>query len=165
MTAHTYRGSHLRRMHRGFTLLEVLVALALFAAVAAVVAQTAVNVMQSRIALATSRQNDGAITRWVIDMILRAETRDELEDGNSLSLPDGSVVEWTAELYPMEMVDVFALNLELEWRDPRGRRSINTVSTILHRPGWMTPQEREPVLRERSDKWQKLSRERNLTPR
>lgn len=149
----------------GFSLLEVLVALALFAIIAAVVAQTSANLIQSRLALASTRQADGAISRWALQTILQTEPRDELESGGILALPNGDSVHWTADLTAVEMIDVFSLALTLEWRDSHGFTApVHTLSTTIHRPGWMTAQEREAVMRERQDKWQALIRERNLSP-
>lgn len=149
----------------GFSLLEVLVALALFAILSAVVAQTSANLIQSRLALSSTRDCEGAITRWAINTILKIETREAMESGGILSLPNGNSIHWDAGVTAVEMIDVFTLDLTLEYRNrPTSKESTRTLSTTIHRPGWMTPQEREAVMRERQDKWETLSRERNLSP-
>ncbi len=156
--------SRMKRAGRSaFTLIEVLVALALFAAVSALIAQTCTNLLQSRWVLSASQRGDHAFEQWAINEILTTESRDDLESGGSLNLPDQRSVAWNAQISPVEMLDTFNVALQLEWRDSQNFVSrSNRVQVHVYRPGWMTPQEREGIMRERENKWQELIRERNL---
>ncbi len=146
-----------------FTLLEVLVALALFAAVSALIAQTCANLLQSRWVLSASQRGDHAFEQWAINEILTTGSRDDLESGGSFNLPDQRSVAWNAHISPVGMIDTFNVALQLEWRDGQNFVSrVHGIDVHVYRPGWMTPQEREGIMRERENKWQELIRERNL---
>ena len=99
-----------------FTLPEVLLALTLLTLAALAVG----NAMQSSLALLTrARSVEQPPIGWSIARgdVLELEGREEVEDGGTIDLPDGSRVRWEAEVEETEIPDLFAVELQIEVDD------------------------------------------------
>ena len=147
-----------RRARRGFTMIEVLVALAIFAIAAVVLGAAYVNLMQTHAAL---RDRDGseADIAWAREALLAEPDRAVAERGGDVVLPDGRTAAWRATITPTDVSDLFDVVLELDAPPPGGAGDLVRVSEPLRllRPTWSTEAER----RERRDRArQRLERER-----
>lgn len=141
----------------GFTLIEVLVSLAIFALAAVVLSAAYLNVLGSYRALGT-HQRAGEDWKLLRFMVLNEPERNKVEAGGRLVLPDGRQLEWTARIEPTDVADLFRLTLEAA---SPGTNASDTWQRgqVIHvlRPGWSDPGERE-ILREQTRR--RLAKER-----
>ena len=157
---------HLRR-RRGFTLLEVLLALALFAFSGLVLASAYVNILDSldKVRLDQSLEDELALVRTQV--LLQPEL-EAIEEGGEVPTLDHGMARWSAVVTPSERVaDLFRVELaiELEGRarneKPALARQI-TQSLWLLRPDWSEPTERDAVREERRRELADTRRKRRL---
>ena len=142
----------------GFTLVEVLVALAIFSLAAVVLGASYVNLIQMHAALRARDTHDEDM-RWVRAALLAEPDRALAERGGDLVLPDGRRALWRATITPAGVSDLFDVALEAEAPPPSGSGSSvrSTLTLRLLRPTWSTEAERN-LLEQRAR--QRLQRER-----
>jgi general secretion pathway protein I len=154
----TFNAAPRGRPVRAFTLIEVLVALAIFAIAAVVLGAAYSNLMLTHAAL---RDRDGSENdlAWARELLLAEPDRAAVERGGDIVLPDGRNATWRATIEPSSVSDLFDVMLELDAppRDGTGDL-VRTKETLrLLRPTWSTEAERK----DRRDKArQRLQRER-----
>jgi general secretion pathway protein I len=147
---------------RAFTLIEVLIALAIFSIAAVVLGAAYTNLLLAHAAL---RDRDGAGDDLVSvrEIVLAEPDRAVVERGGDLVLPDGRSATWRATLNPLEVSDLFEVELELEAPPPGdgGGENVRSRQTFrVLRPTWSTELERK----ERQDRArQRLERERQFS--
>ena len=143
---------------RAFTLIEVLVALAIFAIAAVVLGAAYSNLM---LAHASIRDRDGSDAEivWAREAMLLEPDRAVVERGGDIVLPDGRNATWRATVAPTSVSDLFDVTLELSAPPPSGTGDLVRVSETLRllRPTWSTAAERKD-LRDRAT--QRLKRQR-----
>ncbi|MFZ5497228.1 MAG: prepilin-type N-terminal cleavage/methylation domain-containing protein [Verrucomicrobiota bacterium] len=146
-----------RSRGRGFTLIEVLVSLAIFALSAVVLSVAYLNVLGSYRALG-SHQSAEENWKLVRAVVLTEAEREKVEAGGRLALPDGRQLNWTAGIESTEVADLFRLTLEAEAAASGGTEAWRHKQVIhVLRPAWSDPGEREQ-LREKTR--QRLAQER-----
>ena len=143
------RHSALRTPHsafaraRAFSLLEVLVALMIFALAAVVLGATYVNVLNSYEAVSrgSARDEDVAFARA---QLLAEPDRAKAEAGAEFDAPEGRRVRWTATLASTTLPDLFAVTFVCEISDSaKGGDSQKTTQTFtVLRPTWSDPVEK-----------------------
>ena len=141
----------------GFTLIEVLVSLAIFALAAVVLSVAYLNVLGSYRALGS---HQAAEENWklVRAVVLTEPEREKVEAGGRMPLPEGRQLNWTARIEPTDVADLFRLVLEAETPASGGSEAWQHRQVIhVLRPSWSDPAEREQ-LREKTR--QRLARER-----
>jgi general secretion pathway protein I len=130
----------------GFTLLEVLVALAIFALAAVVLGATYVNALNAYEA-ATRRNEYSEDLRFLRTAVLTEPDRKKVEEGGDLDLGGNKRARWRAEIAPTNTVDLFAVTWTCEITDPGRREPYRTSQTfLLLRPTWSDPVERSTLL-------------------
>lgn len=147
-----------RRRLRAFTLIEVLVALAIFAIAAVVLGGAYVNLM---LAHASIRDRDGteADIAWAREALLKEPDRAVVERGGDVVLPDGRTASWRATVAATGVSDLFDVSLELT-APPVGNSGdlVRTTNTLrLLRPTWSTEAERKDL---RDKATQRIKRQR-----
>lgn len=128
---------------RGFTLLEVLVALAVFALAAVVLGATYVNILNAYRAVDRGDARDEEI-RFARALLLAEPDRTKAEDGGDFESPSGSRVSWRAEIEPSSTADVFQVTFRCEVSEtnpPEPRRGREpqrptTETFMVLRPTW-----------------------------
>jgi general secretion pathway protein I len=142
----------------GFTLVEVLVALAIFSLAAVVLGASYVNLIQLHAALRARDVNEDDV-RWVRAALLAEPDRALAERGGDVILPDGRSAQWRATITPTGVSDLFDVVLEAEAPPPGGSgESVRSTATLrLLRPTWSTEAERN-LVEQRAQ--QRLKRER-----
>lgn len=133
----------------GFTLIEVLVSLAIFALAAVVLSAAYLNVLGSYRAIGERQRTDEEWKLLRLAVISEPE-RAKVEAGGSLRLADGREVPWTARVESTEVADLFRVVLDGEAPSGNGAEAWRRQQVLhLLRPSWSDPAEREE-LRERS---------------
>lgn len=130
-----------RSRHRdAFTLVEVLVSLALFALAAVALSAAYLNVIAAyrEKSAAQDRQTAGELLRIAV---LTEPDRNVIENGGTIELPDRQRLNWSARIEPTTMADLFAVDLRC---NVVGRRDDEqSLRLMLYRPAWSEPGERE----------------------
>jgi general secretion pathway protein I len=130
---------------QAFTLIEVLVALAIFAISGLVLASAYVNVLASEHA-ALRRDELAPYHRLVREALYSEPDRTKVETWNELPLPDDWTAHWRATLAPTALADLFDVTLEVELTNARGQKLPTYVETFrLLRPTWSQPADRETL--------------------
>lgn len=132
---------HLSR--RGFTLIEVLVSLAIFALAAVVLSVAYLNIIGSY-RTASSHQQSEEDWKLLRAVVLTEADPKKVEEGGRISLPGGRQLTWTAKIEPTEVADLFKLTLEAD-APAAGSTEAWKHQQVLHllRPGWSDPAERD----------------------
>ncbi len=148
----------IQRARRAFTLVEVLVALAIFAIAAVALGAAYVNLIQLHAAL-KARDGSGDDMQWARAVLLAEPDRATAERGGDVVLPDGRSATWRATIAPTGVSDLFDVEIELNAPPPAGGGDlVRTKSKLrLLRPTWSTPAERNELRRKAKDR---LKRER-----
>lgn len=130
---------------RGFTFLEVIVALALFALTGLALASAYLNVLEARQA-ALRRDTHAADLRLVRAALGAEPSLDKATTWNELPLPGGRTARWRAVVTPTSVADLFDVALEVDLTDERGN-SLPAIGERLRllRPTWSVPAEREEL--------------------
>ena len=136
---------------KGFSLIEVLIALALFAIASNVIGSAFINALLSR-----ERNNDNSYRDIAIQtarkQLLLEKNIDDAEDGGSIETLELGEVDWYAEIIPTDMVDLFEVNLFIEFFDLKDDQSTNYNETLLLlRPTWSESDERSSLLQDKKE--------------
>ncbi|HYC70701.1 MAG TPA: prepilin-type N-terminal cleavage/methylation domain-containing protein [Opitutaceae bacterium] len=137
-----------------FTLVEVLVSLAIFALAAVVLSAAYLNVLSSYQAAGRRqvREEDWKLVRAAV---LAEPDRAAIEKGGSVPLPGGETLEWEAEIVATEIADLFAVVIRVQ---PRGDAAeVLEGRALVLRPAWSDPGERDRL---RAASKARLDRER-----
>ena len=124
-------------MHRrGFTLLEVLLALAIFAMATIVLVAGYVNVLNAYALADRSTAHEDDI-RFARAQLLAEPDHDKAEQGNDFD-SNGAHVSWHAAIEPTDMPDLFQVTFTCEISDPGAKTEPPPVKEtfMLLRPTW-----------------------------
>jgi general secretion pathway protein I len=122
----------------GFTLIEVLVALVIFAMVAVVLGASYLNVLNSYEVVARGMQvnEDFAFAR---QLVLREPDRLKLEQGGEFETAGSRHAKWTVEIVSTAIPNVFNVAFTCEITDPARPQPEKVVQNFtLLRPTWST---------------------------
>ena len=127
----------------GFTLVEVLVSLAIFAVAAVVLGTTYVNVLTGYAAVAQRNEHDQDL-RLVRAVLLAEPDRKKAETGGDQALPGNRTAHWEARIEEAGVADLFSIHFRCEIRDPAQPQSWVREETFqLLRPTWSDPAVRD----------------------
>ena len=131
------------RPPRAFTLLEVLIALGIFA-LAAAAFLTAINSGVQVITRAAQNDAFGENQRFALRQILAIEDEETFEEGGEFTLPNDGFLMWAADIEPTQTLGVFRVELlleqELDGENFGGaERREERLSVFLYRPAWGDP--------------------------
>ena len=129
-----------------FTLLEVLIALAIFALAAVVLGATYVNALNAYEAVSRRNEYDADL-RFVRSAVLTEPDREKVEEGADLDLGGNKRAHWHADIASTDTVDLFSVAWTCEINDPARREPYRVTQTfLLLRPTWSDPVERTKLL-------------------
>jgi len=123
---------------RGFTLIEVLVALAIFTLTAVVLGGAYLNVLNSYEVARRSNLNDSAVSFARSQLLSQADLQTA---ENGAAFDDGDRhVKWTAEIEPASTTDLFTVTFTCTVTEPSAHEPRVVVeSFMLVRPTWSDP--------------------------
>jgi general secretion pathway protein I len=130
---------------RAFTLIEVLISLAIFALAAVVLAAAYLNVLGSYQAVARRQQGE---EEWklVRTTVLSEPDRTKIEAGGRLALADGSSLRWTAKIEEAAVADLFAVTIRAGPEFAVGTENrAREQKLMLLRPHWSDPVARDKL--------------------
>jgi len=148
---------HLSR-RPAFTLVEVMVALAIFALSAIVLGSTYLNILNSYIAASKGTGEDPELAFCRQELLTQpdlnlAQAGDEYNTAEVAAQPgilaqNGRDVKWTADIEPTTLPDLFTVTLTcVETSTALGAEAKTLTSTfMLLRPTWSQPADREPLM-------------------
>ena len=135
----------------GFSLIEVVVALALFAMAAVVLNSSFVNALLAR---ERGLSNDLLNTdiRAVRSQLLLESNLEDAEDGDRYETLNSGTANWEASVEPTNLIDLFHVQLQIEFSDPQDDQvATHTESLYLLRPTWSESDERSELLQDKKD--------------
>lgn len=124
---------------RAFTLLEVLIATALFA-IAAAGLLMAVSPTYDALAQLSDTTSDAGDLELVRAVAEASANREAALEGGSFALPSGDAVDWTLTLTPTDTECLYLVNLHAT----RGDRSPLDYEYLHFEPGWRDTSEEAP---------------------
>jgi general secretion pathway protein I len=145
------------RNRRGFTLLEVTLAAAIFA-VAVVVLSSAFTNALTALSNMRREENDAPLFEFVRSRAITIPDLENFEEGEKLSLPDEGQAMWTAHVEPTSIVDLFKVELTLTLQRPGRDDAVQVQQFYLLRPTWSDADDRSKLI---DDAKTRLSNERN----
>jgi general secretion pathway protein I len=140
-----------RRTVSGFSLIEVVVALALFAMASVVLMSSFVNALLAR---EHGQSNDvrHADIRAVRMQLLLEPNVDDAEDGDRYETLNNGMANWEASIEPTNVIDLFKVELRIEFSEPQEEQEATHIETLyLLRPTWSESDERSTLLQDKKD--------------
>lgn len=142
---------------QGFTILEVLVAVVIFAGAATVLVSSYVNILSNFEAsrLKANFDEELAYVRGELQAISDIE---EAEDGLDFDMGNGVTGNWYSEIEMTEIPNLFIVNLFVDMRNADGERQQLNQAFYLLRPSWSEVEEVDRAredLRERMEEFRK----------
>lgn len=143
-------------MKKGFTLLEVIVALAVFALAAVVLGSAYVNVLAAYESAARGNQTDEDV-RFARAQLLAEPDHDKAETGGDFTSPGGRPVKWRATIASTQTADLFTVTFVCELGGAAGveARTVTENFTVM-RPTWADPTENTKLKQDAQDRIAKL---------
>ena len=132
-----------RHSRRGFSLIEVLVALGIFMMMAVVLGTSYINILNAYELAGRSVVRDEDV-RFARAMLLAEAEREVAERGARFEGLNGRQVSWTAVIEPTNTADLFTVTFTCEITAPELAKPgvVADVFRVL-RPSWSEPAERD----------------------
>ena len=135
-----------------FTLIEVLVSLAIFAGAAVVLGATYVNVLSSYDAVARRSEHEEDVA-FVRSAVLEEPDRKTVEQGGDFTLPGNRTAHWEATVTEAAVADLFQVHFHCEIREPaRSQPWVREETFMLLRPTWSDPTIRDNLRQNSRDR-------------
>ncbi len=136
---------------KGFSLIEVLLALVIFAMAAGVLVSAFVNAL-------LARERGAQDERWGDDVriarmqLLLEPIRDDAESGGRVATLHHGEASWRAVIEPTQIVDLFSVQFQVDFSSsPEGSPGSITETLFLFRPTWSEAGERSDLLQDKRD--------------
>ncbi|MDQ8193372.1 type II secretion system protein [Coraliomargarita sp. SDUM461004] len=160
MSAHTPKS----RPHRNtaFTLVEVLIAVAIFAMTASVLMSAFVNALLARESAANYDRLNSDIRAVRLQLLLKANLEDA-EDGDHYETLHCGEATWEAQIIATNIIDLFQVQLNIHFSDPpEGLPSDHSEALYLLRPTWSESDERSDLLQDKREALEDIRRNYNF---
>jgi general secretion pathway protein I len=130
------------RRPSGFTLVEVMVALVIFALAAIVLGAAYVNVLEGYQVAGRLAAEDPDVAYARQELLTQADLT-AAEKGDAFDTADGRHVSWTAAITAASTTDLFSVEFTCDITEPSPKPPTKVVQTfMLLRPTWSDPTER-----------------------
>lgn len=129
----------------GFTLVEVLVSIAIFALAAVILGSAYINVLSGYQRMRSSTQDETDLA-FVRALVLAEPKLEVIEKGGDVRRAESTTVHWQAEVEPTNRADLFQVVIECQMPGV-GSKQGRTMrdSFLVLRPTWSDPAEREKL--------------------
>ena len=145
------------KISRGFTLIEVLIALSIFALAAVVLGASYVNVLLSYEIATRSTQGDEDVKFARAQLLAIADPK-KIEEGGDFDSTGGRRVHWSAQIEPTETADLFLVHFLCEINDPATPDTPKIAQDFrVLRPTWSDPAERDKLRQDARQRIQELN--------
>ena len=129
----------MKEKQTGFTLVEVIVALALFAVSVLVLTQSFLNGLICKTTLA--KEDDRPFIYQMIRSDLNRLKRDQVPSNHAVVLPDNKTkIEWQGKVAFADMINLYQVNVRI-------KNDTEDVVFYIRRPDWMTATEKDLIKR------------------
>ena len=138
-----------RKRAYAFSLIEVVIALAVFALAATVLMSSFVDALLAREGTSNKSLINSDI-RAVRMQLLLEPSIEAAEDGNEYESLSSGEASWMATINPTNVVDLFEVDFSIEFRDPpEGHSGSYKEILYLLRPTWSEIDERDELLQDK----------------
>ncbi len=145
---HAIRSSFPRN---GFSLIEVVIAISIAGISFFLLTETFFNILLTLDSLEAQSDYQKDV-RFVRREIIQIADREELEDGGEITTLDLGEATWEVELEETEIVDLFKVDLWIEFENPEGEPFEYRENLFLLRPTWSDPIESSAILADVRDR-------------
>lgn len=139
------------RQGKGFSLIEVVIAIAVAGISFFLLTETFFNILLTLDSLEAQSDYQKDV-RFVRREIIQIADRDEIEDGGEITTLDLGKAVWEVELEETEIVDLFHVDLQIEFENPEGEPIEYREILFLLRPTWSDPIESSAILSDARDR-------------
>jgi len=139
------------RQEKGFSLIEVVIAIAVAGISFFLLTETFFNILLTLDSLEAQSDYQKDV-RFVRREIIQIADRDEIEDGGEITTLDLGKAVWEVELEETEIVDLFHVDLQIEFENPEGEPIEYREILFLLRPTWSDPIESSAILSDARDR-------------
>lgn len=140
------------RAPRGFTLVEVMLAMALFGIAVTTFATAYINIINALAAIQVDQAFEQDLTLVRQQALVQQEIED-LEEGGEVFTGSHGEASWSVEYEPTLVADLFKLTLTIELLDRELDEMKEVVEThFLTRPTWSDPVERAELRADTADR-------------
>lgn len=139
----------MRKGKRAFSLVEVLMALALFAIMGAVLLQSVLNGIHA-LDLVRPEGRQAEDVRFILRQILSIEDRNAFENGGEIETVASGPARWSAEIEETEVLDLFRVEVQIAIGENNQRPDGGIREVLyLYRPRWSDPIDRSILKQEK----------------
>ncbi len=139
------------RPSAGLSIVEVVVALAIFAMVALVLLQ---SVNYGLVVLDRGSPDDLRMAvRDLRHELLQITDQETLEKGGEGRTSEGSRYRWKAEVFPTAVIDFFQVEVEITFPEMPGSGEKREMLLQIYRPGWSQGRDREVLVEQRQQQF------------
>jgi general secretion pathway protein I len=137
---------------RGFTILEVLASLAIFAIAAIVLGAAYINVLTGYEHAENSTRIDADV-RFAREILFYQSDLEKVEEGVDFETADGRKISWKAEVVPTLVADLFDVTFIVQIGTGVSGGSAEVIEHFrMLRPTWSEDDEREKLRQESRDR-------------
>jgi len=145
-----------RTTHTGFTLLEVLIAIAILATAAIAIGVAYVNVLNGYEVARRVTISDPEL-QFARAQLLTQPDVDLARQGGDFEANDGRRVRWTAQIEPTKQADLFTVTFECAIAGANSQKDQKTTQVFrVLRPTWSVPAERATLRAASRDRIRKI---------
>lgn len=139
------------KIRRGLTLIEVLVAIAIFGFIAVVLASSYVNILMGyqSVAKANVANEDLAFAR---QLVMTEPDLQAAQNGGNFDSANNRRVKWSSVVTPTTTTDLFSVELTIEVSDSTAADQKTVQTFLLLRPTWSDPAERTKLRQAAKDR-------------
>jgi len=142
-----------------FSLIEVVVAVAIFAMAATALMSAFVNALLARESAVSNDQLHADIRAVRMQLLLEPDI-EAAEDGDEYETLHSGEASWEATIEPTDVVDLFRVQLNIRFSEPPEEQAADHVETLyLLRPTWSQSDERSDLLQDKREALEDIRRD------